>query len=122
MTGTPNDVGAKSRLAAFLETLRGLGWIEGKNLEVGVRWARNEPNLIRLHAGELLKSNPDAMLAATSAVVAAIKKETSTHTPIVFVVVSDQRDRALSERSLTQATTLPVSPLWNIHSVPSGDS
>jgi len=88
LTGTPNDAGAKSRLDAFLQTLRGLGWIEGKNLQVEVRWARNEPNLIREHAGQLLKFNPDAVLASTSVVVAAIKKETSS-TPIVFVVVSD---------------------------------
>src|SRR5262245_25332279 len=88
LNGAPDDAGAKPRLEAFLEALGDLGWIEGKNLRVDVRWGRSDPGLIRENAVELLKLKPDAVLAATSTVVAAVKNET-TNMPVVFVVVSD---------------------------------
>jgi len=37
LNGAPDDAGAKPRLDAFLEALKDLGWIEGKNLQVDVR-------------------------------------------------------------------------------------
>ena len=46
------------------------------------------PRSFGKNAVELLKLNPDAVLAATSAVVTAVKKETTT-IPVVFFVVSD---------------------------------
>jgi putative ABC transport system substrate-binding protein len=88
LNGAPNDAGAKPRLDAFLAVLKDLGWIEGKNLQVDVRWGRSDPGLIVKNAAELLMLNPDAVLAATSTVVTAVKKETAT-IPVVFVVVSD---------------------------------
>jgi putative tryptophan/tyrosine transport system substrate-binding protein len=119
LSGAPDDAGAKPRLHAFLETLKGLEWIEGKNIQVEVRWGLSDPQLLRRHAEELLKINPDAILAATSTVVAAVKKETST-TPVVFVVVSDPEGQGFVETlahpggNITGFTALEYSfgPKW----------
>jgi putative tryptophan/tyrosine transport system substrate-binding protein len=119
LNGAPDDAGAKPRLDAFLEALMDLGWTEGKNLQVDVRWGRSDPGLIGNNAVELLKLNPDAVLAATSTVVAAVKKETTT-IPVVFVVVSDPegqgfvRTVAHPEGNITGFTALEYSfgPKW----------
>lgn len=79
---------ARAQLAAFKDELRRLGWAEGRNLRIDVRWSKGDVNLIRAHAKELAASSPDVILARTTPVTAALLRETR-RVPIVFVVVSD---------------------------------
>src|SRR5262245_55132570 len=76
------------RASPFREGLRQLGWTEGRNIRIDVRWAAGGAERIRRYAAELVALAPDVILAATSPSVAALQQ--TTHTlPIVFVQVAD---------------------------------
>src|SRR5262245_42477447 len=79
---------AKARHAAFLESLRQLGWSEGHNVHIEARWSAGDPAITRKHAGELVALAPDVILATGSAGVPAILEATHS-VPIVFVIVPD---------------------------------
>jgi putative ABC transport system substrate-binding protein len=83
-----NDAEAQTEVAAFREALRRLGWINGRNARIDTRWAGSDARRIRTHAKELVGLHPDVILARTTAVTAALLKETGT-IPIVFVGPSD---------------------------------
>jgi putative tryptophan/tyrosine transport system substrate-binding protein len=82
-----NDPEAQSRVAAFENGLRELGWVKGRNLSIEYRWA-GDGNGLRDHAAELLAMEPDLILANTTPVTAALHKQ-SRGVPIVFTQVSD---------------------------------
>jgi putative ABC transport system substrate-binding protein len=83
-----DDPVAQTRFAAFKEGLAALGWVEGKNLKMEVRWAAGDPNQAAVFAKELVALAPDVILSNTTPVTAALHRETRT-IPIVFTVVSD---------------------------------
>jgi putative tryptophan/tyrosine transport system substrate-binding protein len=83
-----NDPGAKAELSAFTERLAELGWTEGHNLQMDIRWAAADMDRMRMSAKELVDLQPDAILADTTPTTAALQRETRT-IPIVFVIVSD---------------------------------
>ena len=74
-------------LQAFLARLRELGWVEGQNILIEVRW---DPNPDHLHefAAELVRMNADVIWAAASPQVEAARKATKT-IPIVFAAHGD---------------------------------
>ena len=74
--------------AAFIQTLQRLGWREGKNLRLDVRWTAGDPERIGAYAAELAGSSPDLILASSSANLAALLRLTRT-IPIIFVQVSE---------------------------------
>jgi len=86
-----NDPEAQSRVAAFENGLRELGWVKGRNLSIEYRWA-GDGNGLRDHAAELLAMEPDLILANTTPVTAALQKQSRT-VPIVFTQVSDPVDQ-----------------------------
>jgi putative ABC transport system substrate-binding protein len=83
-----SDRAAQSWLAAFRGALPKLGWTEGRNIRIEVRWSGNDPDRMRTLAKELVDLRPDAILAATTPMVGALARETRT-IPIVFAGVSD---------------------------------
>jgi putative ABC transport system substrate-binding protein len=85
---TSDDAEGQARLTAFREGLRQLGWIEGRNIRIDVRWSGGDAERIRRYAAELVALAPDVILAATSSSVAALQQTTRT-LPIVFVQVAD---------------------------------
>jgi putative ABC transport system substrate-binding protein len=84
-----DDPEAKARLSAFTQGLAQLGWTDGHNARMEVRWAaaRNIDRM-RTFAKELVDLQPDVILAHTTPVTAALQQDTRT-IPIVFVIVSD---------------------------------
>lgn len=70
------------------QRLRELGWIEGSNIRLDVRWAAGNVDRMRAFAKELVGLAPDLILASTTPATAALHQETRT-VPIVFVTVSD---------------------------------
>ena len=88
MNGAATETQDQSSLAAFIQGLRQLGWIEGQNLRVDVRWAAGDAGLARTYAAQLIGLMPDAILASSTFSLAAIQQATST-VPVVFVGVSD---------------------------------
>jgi putative ABC transport system substrate-binding protein len=76
------------RLEAFQDALRELGYVEGKNVQLEVRWGNGEFERLPALAAELVQSKVDVIVAATSPSVLAVQKATST-IPIVMPVSSD---------------------------------
>ena len=82
-----NDPEAQSRVVAFENGLRELGWVKGRNLSIEYRWA-GDGNVLRDHAAELLAMAPDLILANSTPVTAALREQ-SRAVPIVFTQVTD---------------------------------
>ena len=83
-----NDPEAQLRFAAFKEGLAALGWTEGRNLKIDVRWTAANVTRAAAFAKELVALQPEVILSNTTPVTAALRRETQT-IPIVFTVVSD---------------------------------
>jgi putative ABC transport system substrate-binding protein len=83
-----NNPEAKAQLSGFTQGLGELGWTDGRNLRMDVRWAAGSLDLMRMFAKELVDLQPDVILANGTPVTAALQRETRT-IPIVFVSPSD---------------------------------
>ena len=81
------DARAKGWLSRFTQGLSELGWTEGRNLQMEVRWA-DSVDRMRMFAKELVELRPDVILSFGTPVTAALQRETRT-IPIVFAIVSD---------------------------------
>src|SRR5262245_3456869 len=81
-TSTDDPVGL-ARIAAFRQGLQKLGWTEGQNVRIDIRWAGGNADLDRKFAAELVALTPDVILATASPTVAALQAATRT-VPIVF--------------------------------------
>jgi putative ABC transport system substrate-binding protein len=77
-----------ANLAAFLQRLRELGWIDGRNLAIEYRWAGGRDDRYGEFAAELAQRKVDIIVTAGTTAVLAVKKETST-IPIVFAAAGD---------------------------------
>jgi len=88
LSGIAHDQEAEARIASFLKGLAELGWLEGRNVRVEVRWAAGDAERARTYAAEVLGFGPDVILANSTTVVAALQRETRT-VPIVFVLGLD---------------------------------
>jgi putative ABC transport system substrate-binding protein len=82
------DPAAQARVAAFREGLAALGWVEGRNLALDVRWAAGDPQRMRTEAAALVADAPDAILASSTPTTAALRDATTT-VPVVFVTYGD---------------------------------
>jgi putative tryptophan/tyrosine transport system substrate-binding protein len=83
-----SDPIAQLMVAAFRGALPKLGWTEGNNVRIELRWAGPDPERAHALAKELAGLRPDAMLGQTTPVVRALAREMP-NSPIVFVTVSD---------------------------------
>ena len=83
-----DDPESSARTASFLQGLQQLGWIEGRNLRIDIRWAAGDAELYRKYAAELVALAPDIILASSSPTVAALQAATRT-VPIVFAHAVD---------------------------------
>ena len=88
MSASESDLSGTGFFSTFLQGLRVLGWENGRNARIDVRWGAGDANLYRSHAAELAALAPDAVLAATTDVVVALLQASRT-LPIVFVGVID---------------------------------
>jgi putative ABC transport system substrate-binding protein len=77
----------QARLRAFLRGLQQLGWIDGRNVRIDMRWGADDGEL-RRHSEELVALGQDVLMAFTSAAVPPLRRVTRT-VPIVFAVVTD---------------------------------
>jgi putative tryptophan/tyrosine transport system substrate-binding protein len=83
-----NDSTTHARVAAFVDGLRELGWIERRNIEIDLRFTGGDVNQIPALTKELIDRQPDVILANTTPVTAELARRTMA-IPIIFVVVSD---------------------------------
>jgi ABC-type uncharacterized transport system substrate-binding protein len=80
--------GGAGPIAAFLQTLHELGWIEGRNVRLDYRWGGRDVDRIRRDAAELAALAPDVILAGGGQVMGPLREATRTM-PIVFTQTPD---------------------------------
>jgi putative ABC transport system substrate-binding protein len=88
IVGDENVPQQKNSRYAFTQALAGLGWTDGRNLRMDLRWGGDDINRIRALAQELVGSQPDIILTSATAATAAVQRETRT-IPIVFAGAGD---------------------------------
>ena len=91
-----DDPEAIARMAAFRRTLQELGWTEGRNVRIDIRWGIGDPERLHKDIAELLALAPDVILTSGSVGVAPLQQATRT-VPIVFVQVTDPVGAGLVE-------------------------
>jgi putative tryptophan/tyrosine transport system substrate-binding protein len=83
-----DDLAAQARLAAFVQGLHQLGWTEGRNVRIDIRWGAGDAERNRRLAAELVALVPDVILTHSTAAIAPTLRETGS-IPIVFTIVAD---------------------------------
>lgn len=82
------DPDAQVRVRSFRQGLADLGWVEGRNLQLEVRWPGPDLSRQQSHAGELVALAPDVILTTSTATTRVLRAATQA-IPIVFVGLSD---------------------------------
>ena len=88
LMNTATNAPQRANLAAFLQVLQQLGWTDGGNVRIEIRWAGGSASAIRNYAAELVALAPDVIFATGTAGMAPLLQATRT-LPIVFVQVAD---------------------------------
>jgi putative tryptophan/tyrosine transport system substrate-binding protein len=88
MSYPESDMEYQRYVAAFREGMQKLGWTEGRNIEVDVRWGALNAELRQQFAKALIALQPDLILTQNTPTTSAILQHTRT-IPVVFVQVAD---------------------------------
>jgi putative ABC transport system substrate-binding protein len=78
----------QARVAPFMQALQKLGWKEGDNVRIEIRWAEDDIERYRKFSEELVQLSSDVILASASPGVTALQRITRS-VPIVFANVVD---------------------------------
>jgi len=84
--GTPSS--QRAWVAAFVQRLRELGWIDGRTVVIEYRWAEGVPERSAEITAELVRRKVDVIFAVGTEAALAARQATST-IPIVFPVAGD---------------------------------
>jgi putative ABC transport system substrate-binding protein len=82
------DPVGKSWFTALVQGLAELGWTEGRNLRIDVRWSPKTPEQTRKSVEELIALQPDVLVSGTARLTLALQQQTRT-IPIVFMGAGD---------------------------------
>jgi putative tryptophan/tyrosine transport system substrate-binding protein len=88
LTAPANDSEYPTLVKAFLQRLEELGWTEGRNLKVEVRWGGTGPEGMLKNAMDLAAQSPEVILAPGSSAAGPALRATRT-IPVVFTIVPD---------------------------------
>ena len=83
-----NDLEAKANPSGLTRGLAQLGWIDGRNVRIDIRWAAGSVERMQMFAKESVDLRSDVIVTSSTPVTAMVQRETQT-IPIVFVTVSD---------------------------------
>ena len=86
--GDENVPEQKRRLTALTQALADLGWTDGRNVRIELRWGEGDNNRIRALAQELVSLQPDIIVTSVASATVAVLRETRT-IPFVFTSVAD---------------------------------
>ena len=89
VAGTADDPEYQARTGAFLQALNQLGWIDGRNVRIDIRWTTTNADALRKHAAELAALAPDVIVSATGTTTTAPLLDVTRTVPIVFVLAID---------------------------------
>ena len=88
LIGVAEDHETQSWIAALREELGKLGWTEGRNIQVDIRWAASDVASMKRFAKELVALQPDLILTQSTPATGAMLEQTHT-IPVVFLLVAD---------------------------------
>jgi len=88
MNRVADDPEGQAQHKAFVQGLQQLGWAEGRNVRMDVRWTAGVAEHLHRYAAELVAIMPDVILADGAVSVSALQGATRS-VPIVFVAVPD---------------------------------
>jgi putative ABC transport system substrate-binding protein len=94
MSNAESDPLGQERIATLRAALRELGWSEGDNLRIDVRWAGSDASRLTDYAAELVRLAPDVVIANGTPGTKAMELATR-WIPIVFTVVNDPVDQGV---------------------------
>src|SRR5271170_359773 len=83
-----DDPEGQARLTAFQQGLQQLGWNDGQNVRIDVRWGEDKFEREHQYAAELVALSPDILLASGTLSLSELQRLSHT-LPIVFAAVSD---------------------------------
>ena len=83
-----NDPEGQARIGAFLQALRQLGWTDGRNIQILLRFTNGDADRARTYAAELVALAPDVVLTSGASTVGSIQQAIRT-VPVVFVGAAD---------------------------------
>jgi putative ABC transport system substrate-binding protein len=75
---TADDPESQRRVTAFVQGLQELGWTDGRNVRIDIRWTAGDADRMRRYAVELVALAPDVILASGGTVVAALLQPSRT--------------------------------------------
>src|SRR5215813_3408535 len=75
MSLAADDKEGRARVDAFVQSLREMGWIDGRNVQIVIRWASGVDRA-RQYAAELVALSPDVILASGGSVVGPLLQAT----------------------------------------------
>jgi len=86
----PSDPDSQRVATAFRESMRALGWEDGRNLRIDLRWigATFSAQEMGAAAAETVSLNPDVVVTTGAPILAALQSKTKT-IPLVFTFVTD---------------------------------
>ena len=82
------DAQAQSYVLAMRQKLQSLGWVEGRNIQIDVRWGGGDPEKTRAFAKELIGMAPSVMVTSTNQATETAAQETKS-IPIEFASLGD---------------------------------
>jgi len=88
MSVAADDPEGKARFAAFERGMQELGWVNGRNLRIEIRWSGGKVDDARKYAAELIELTPNVILASGGAIVGPLLQLTRT-VPVVFTQTPD---------------------------------
>src|SRR5579872_4013528 len=75
MDTSENNAEGLARIAAFRQGLARLGWTEGQNIRIDVRWGSGDIERTRNLAAEIVHMSPDAIFVYAKAQLAPVSRE-----------------------------------------------
>jgi putative ABC transport system substrate-binding protein len=88
MNRAESDPAGQARVTAFKQGMKQLGWTEGRNVQIDVRWGEDDFDLEQKTAAQLIALAPDIIFASGTLSVASLRRLNRT-VPIVFAYVAD---------------------------------
>src|SRR5262252_524654 len=88
LMGVADDREGQARVTALKQGLQELGWIDGRNIQIEIRFGGADVARIRAQAADLVALAPDIIVGQTTPVIRALRQATSS-IPIVMTPIND---------------------------------
>jgi putative tryptophan/tyrosine transport system substrate-binding protein len=88
MLSAENDVGQKQAVDRIVQQLESLGWVDGHNVKVDLRWSDGDSAKVNENARQLVEAPCDVIIPEGILPTSVLQRATST-IPVVFWLVPD---------------------------------